>query len=286
MATLAVLVHYDPDGEIADHVAFGVRQLRPVADRLLFVTAGPLTGKARSRLDLVDEVVERDNTGYDFGSWRAGLAAVPEWPEYDRLILANDSFVGPLVPAHRILSAASEARAQAYGITMSQQVVPHLQSYFMVFGPAVLRLPSFGQFWRDMVPLDDRADVIERYELGLGRLLAAAGTRLGCYFTPTPHEERLMAARIASHHRTGAARPLAAAAAYGLQPVRRVVESPVLGLWDRVFDDARLPAVKVSLFSRNPYLIDRGAALARLQAAYPAAFDGFDSYLRRIGVTW
>jgi lipopolysaccharide biosynthesis protein len=285
MATLAVLVHYDPHGEVADHVAYGVRQLRPVADRLLFVTAGPLSGKARSRLDLVDEVIERDNTGYDFGSWRAGLAAVPEWADYDKLVLANDSFVGPLVPAQSLLNAAG-AGVDAYGITMSQQVVPHLQSYFMVFGPAVLRLPSFGEFWRDMVPLDDRAMVIERYELGLGRLLAASGLRLGCYFTPTAHEVRLMAARIASYHRAGAARPLAAAAAYCLQPVRRVVESPVLGLWDRVFDDARLPAVKVSLFSRNPYRIDRDAALARLQAAYPAAFDGFGAYLRRIGVSW
>ena len=74
--------------------------------------------------------------------------------------------------------------------------------------------------------------------------------------------------------------------AYALQPVRRMVESPVLGLWDRVFDDARLPAVKVSLFSRNPYQIDRTAALARLTEQFPEAFEGFEAYLRRLGAAW
>lgn len=283
MPTLAVLAHYDRDGEVADHVAYQVDRLRAAADRLVVVSSCRLTGPGRARFGAADEVVERANRGYDFGAWREGLLSVPDWAAFDRVIIANDSVVGPLKPVSQLLAGAS---ADVFGITTSKQSVPHVQSYFMVFGRAVLRLPSFAAFWRDMELVDDRAQVIERYELGLGRLVADAGLRAGSYFTATPHEERLMAARIASHHRTGAARSMAGAAAYALQPMRQVVESPVLGLWDRVFDDARLPVVKVSLFSRDPYRIDRGAALARLVALYPAAFTGFGAYLQRIGVTW
>jgi hypothetical protein len=103
------------------------------------------------------------------------------------------------------------------------------------------------------------------------------------YFTATAHEERLMAARIAAHHRRPGPAQAAGAAAYLLQPWRRVAESPVLGLWDRVFDDARLPAVKVSLFTRNPYRIDRAAVLAKLTQRFPDAFAGFGDYLARVG---
>lgn len=283
MSMLAVLAHYDRDGEVADHVGYLVDALRAAADRLVVVSSCRLTPAGRARLAVADTVIERDNRGYDFGAWREALLSQPDWTDHDRVIIANDSFVGPLKPVARLLDGVT---ADVYGVTMSKQALPHVQSYFMAFGPAALRLPAFQSFWQDMELLDDRELVIDRYELGLARLVADAGLRAASYFTATPHEERLMAARIASHHRTGAARSLAGAAAYALQPVRQVAESPVLGLWDRVFDDARLPVVKVSLFSRDPYRIDRTAALARLTAQFPEAFTGFRDYLARTGVTW
>ena len=286
MATLAVLVHYDPHGMVADHVRHTIDTLRPAADRLVFVTTADLQPAARARLDTVDDVIARPNTGYDFYSWRTGLLANPDWPDHDRVILANDSIVGPLAPAASLLDHMAATGAGAYGITISHQYLTHLQSYFMAFAPTLLRNPYFHAFWHAMPAIDDRERVIDEYELGLARLLADLATPLAATFTPTPHEERVMAARIASHHRGPIGAPFAAAAAYALQPVRRVADSPVLGLWDRVFDDSRLPAVKVSLFSRNPYRIDRGAVLSRLEQRYPAAFDGFAAYLRRIGVTW
>ena len=59
----------------------------------------------------------------------------------------------------------------------------------------------------------------------------------------------------------------------------------MLVLWDRALTGA-LPAVKVSLFTRDPYRIDREAALTRLEQRYPGAFEGFRGYLQRLGTTW
>jgi lipopolysaccharide biosynthesis protein len=286
MATLAVLAHYDPDGFVAHHVRHSINVLRPVADRLVFVTTTSLTGNARAALDTVDEVIERPNTGYDFYSWRTGLLSVPDWAEHERVILANDSIVGPLSDPRRILEHQLTIGADVYGLTISPQAIDHVQSYFLVLGAAALRQPAVRRFWQEMAPLDDRQAVIDSYELGFGRLAADAGLSLGSYFTASPHEERVMAARIASCSRPPGLRTAAAAAAYWLQPLRKVTESPILGLWDRVFVDDRLPAVKVSLFSRDPYRIDRAGVLARLTERFPAAFTGFDGYLKRIGVTF
>lgn len=276
MATLAVVAHHDPDGLLAPHVRYQLRQLRAVADRLVLVSTGLANSDAD---DLVDAVVRRPNRGYDFGSWKAGLDAVDGWAGFDRVILSNDSYVGPLVPAAELLARAATG---AYGITTSRQAVPHVQSYFAAYDQRALGLPAFQQFWADLPMLQDRTAVIEACELGLARVLAAADVPPSSYFTATPHEERVMAARIAAHHRRPGLAQVAGAAAYLLQPWRDVTESPVLGLWDRVFDDARLPAVKVSLFARNPYRIDRGATLARLTRRFPEAFAGFGDYLARV----
>ncbi len=286
MATLAVMVHYDPDGQVAGHVRYALRRLRPVADRLVFVTTAQLSAGAAASLEIADTVISRPNVGYDFYSWRAGLLSGPDWTGYERVILANDSIVGPLVGVEDLLEHMRGTGADVYGITTSAQVVRHVQSYWTCYGPAAIAEESLRRFWAEMVAVDERQAVIERYELGLGRLVEAAGLRVGSYFTATPHEERIMAARMASYSRPPTTRALAAGAAYALQPVRRVVESPVLGLWDRALDGARLPAVKVSLFSRNPYRIDRAAALAELTEQFPEAFDGFEAYLRRLGVAW
>ena len=284
MATLAVLAHHDPDGAVARHVRYAVRQVRTAADELVFVTTADLDSRARAALDCVDTVIQRPNTGYDFYSWRTGLASAADWRDFDRVILANDSFVGPLVSVERLLEDADRSGTDVYGITVSPQVVRHVQSYFTVLGPRALADAGVQRFWSQLEPVDDRLQVIQRYELGFGQVVADAGLTLGSYFTATPHEERVMAARMASVARPPATRTLAAAAAYWLQPIRRVSESPVLGLWDRVFLDLRLPAVKVSLFTRDPYRIDRRAVLARLTELFPEAFEGFDAYLRRRGV--
>ncbi len=285
MATLAVLAHHDSQGEVARHVRYALGQLRTVADELVFVTtSGSLDARSRAAIDGVDTLIQRPNTGYDFYSWHTGLSSVADWQEYDRVILANDSFVGPLVGVQHLLQHAQDRGADVYGITVSPQGVRHVQSYFTVLGPRALASRQVLRFWSELEPVDDRLQVIQRYELGFGRTVANAGLTLGSYFTATPHEERVMAARMASVARPPATKSLAAAAAYWLQPIRQATESPILGLWDRVFLDLRLPAVKVSLFTRNPYRIDRGAVLARLTELFPEAFGGFDAYLRRRGI--
>lgn len=285
VSTLAVLVHYDPHGEVAHHVRFALRQLRPAVSRLVFVTSAQLTGAARGALTLADEVIERPNRGYDFGSWRAGLLSQPQWRDYDQVVLANDSVVGPLVPVAQILAAR---RAEAYGITISPQYLDHLQSYFMVFGARVIADPFFRAFWESMPPLEDRELVIDEYELGLARLLSDLGYQLGAYFTPTPTERRIGSSRSL---RTFATRRPLAGAAYGmLRPggvsehdPRRGAFSPVHMLWDRALSGA-LPAVKVAHFTRPLRDVDAlRSDLTRLTARYPEAFEGFAGYVARVG---
>jgi hypothetical protein len=178
--------------------------------------------------------------------------------------------------------------AQAYGITVSPQYDDHLQSYFMCFGPRVLREPYFAAFWHAMPAIDDRERVIDEYELGLARLLGDLAVPLHSYFVPSATELRLGASRSL---RTFATRRPLAAGAYGLlrppgpgqHDPRRGAFSPVHMLWDRALS-GRLPAVKVAHFTRPMRPVDDlRRDLRRLSERYPDAFEGFAGYVSRLG---
>ena len=279
MAILAVLAHHDPRGEIAHHVRYQLDRLRPAADRLVFVTAGRLTPAARAALSDVDDVIERDNTGYDFGSWRAGLLANPDWPDHDRLILTNDSYVGPLIPAADLLADADRKGADAYGITTSGMYGRHVQSYFTVFSPRLLRSAHFQAFWLSMKPLDDREAVIDHYELGIARLYRDLGARVDSYFAPTAWQSRVGLARNVYAF---ADRPVLAAGYRFLRPGGAGF-SPIHMLWSAALS-GELPAVKIAHFrERNPKPAGLRRDLARLEARYPDAFAGFADYLAATG---
>lgn len=283
MRTLSVFVHFDVHGEAAPHVVRHGQALRDVADTSVVVSTADLTDEARQQLGGLGHLIERENVGYDFYSWREGLLSVPDWQDYDRIVLANDSVVGPLRPLPEILHAMDRRGADVWGATLSHQIKTHVQSFFLVFGPRVIRSSFFKAFWAGMIPLHKRSAVIQRYEIGFSHLLATAGFRLGAFFEPDGWDRRLAAIRTARVEalRSGQ-RPLPSMARVAVTPYSELgFDTPVFSLWDRALQHGRLPYVKLRFLRSDPYRIGEGVALRRCERQYPAEFAGVREYLRR-----
>jgi len=85
----------------------------------------------------LDFYLERENLGHDFGSWadfsrllkQQGLS----FSQFQQVILANDSVIGPVAPLQPLLKTIEETNSDLVGLTDSPQRVHHLQSYFIVF---------------------------------------------------------------------------------------------------------------------------------------------------------
>jgi rhamnosyltransferase len=276
--TQAVFAHFDPDGLVAPHVTRHLEALSTVCDRITVVSTAALTPEGRRTLREHGELLERPNEGYDFGSWQAGVLDSVHWARPPRLIIANDSTVGPLRPLARMLDEMSDTDADVWGAALSEEYGTHLQSFFLVCDPRVVGGPYFRAFWESIQPLDRRWFVIHRYELGLSRMLLAAGYRLRGYFTPSPDERVLCDARRAE-------------AQAALDPPRRrrmgsvdevrVGSNPMLGLWDRALPEGRLPFVKLEFLRDDPYHLGAEQAVARCETAFPKHFDGVREYLAR-----
>lgn len=283
MSTLAVLAHFDPDGQCAPHVLRWARQLSEVADRLVVVSTARLAGGARSALEEVGEVVERENRGYDFCSWQHGLRGVPDWRSYDRLVLANDSVVGSLRPLPDVLGAVHEGPVWR-GVVQSREHLPHLQSWLTAYGPATLADPVFAAFWAGVSPVARRAEVILRYELGLGRLAAAGGYALDADFEPDLADRaRLLRRR---------ARVAAGRAAGGKGDPRELFRrtltaevNPMVWHWEAA-RDGRLPFVKLEALRDDPARFGRRRMLETLTRWHPGAMAGVAEYLERTSVAY
>lgn len=120
-------------------------------------------------------VLRKPNVGYDFGSWSTGLAWDPRLRAVPKLILANDSLVGPFRSLKPLLQQFDETGADVYAMTDNSQFGRHLQSYFLGFRGGILDDPPLARFWQNIRHHDDKQKIILANEIGLSRTLRHEG---------------------------------------------------------------------------------------------------------------
>lgn len=280
MRRAILLAHHDPDGIVDPHVAHALRAYRPLADRLVLVSTS-LKSLPAALADTVDSFIPRDNAGYDFGGWRDALGSLSpgggfDAPGFDEVICVNDSVYGPIGDPAAALADARTAGADLWGMVRSPQPPrgggrrprPHLQSWFFAARRPLLGAGVWRDFWGGVRPLPTKADVVERYELGLSEMVAAAGLRVA-----------------ALHDATGGAAPgwdelrphlslrSPSRSWRLLRKSRGLSFNPAELTWGRLLDDG-VPYVKVSLLRVNHYGLDPTIVRAGIAAA--AARAGYD----------
>lgn len=282
MDLLTVFAHFDVDGLVAPHVRRYLDALAEVSSRLVVVSSSPLTTGSIAVLAGYGPLIQRDNTGYDFYSWRTGLVDTPGWQDAGSILLANDSMVGPVRPLPDVLSHLDAQGFDHAGITTSDEIQPHVQSYFARFGPRAVASPLFQAFWLGMPEVNDRYWVIRRFELGLSRLMRSEGLSLGAYFQPTRYERSLAQERKAASLGRRAPELLTRTRAALRPPGRVRPADQTLALADRILDDGRLPFIKVSFLRDDPYAVGAEGVLRRCEEVYPREFEGVREYVERI----
>lgn len=172
MKRVAVFVHFDCDNIIKDYVFYYLKQLKLVANKIIFVSTSNLNQKQiNDVLLVVDKAIIRDNIGYDFFSYKKGIEEIDCIESYDEIILCNDSCLGPIYPLVDIFSTMELHQCDAWGITANRNPILHLQSYFLVFRKSLFLSDVFKKFWSDLKVFNEKADIIRQYELGLSSLI-------------------------------------------------------------------------------------------------------------------
>lgn len=137
-------------------------------------------------LDRLAGAYVRENVGFDFGAWGHGWAIGGGFPGATRLLLANDSIIGPLDEKRfeALLGRLRGSSADIVGLTENAVPHPHLQSFFLAFGPRALAAPVLRSVFDGMQALPTKELVIDAYETALTRQLVAAGLTATALFPP------------------------------------------------------------------------------------------------------
>ncbi len=178
MKRLCFFSHFDRDAIVDDYVICYLEGLKTVADCIIFISNSGLSRKEQEKLsDIAENVIVRENTGYDFGSWKEGLErfGFENLEEYDEIILANDSCYGPLYPFSEMFDKMAGKNCDFWGVTKNNAIFPHVQSFFLVFRKAVFNSAVFRAFWQKVVPLKGKYEMVDTYEVGLSEILTKQG---------------------------------------------------------------------------------------------------------------
>ncbi len=279
MSRLAVMAHFDVEGVVRPHVRGQIEALAASVSRLVVCSTARLRPEERAWLQERCDLVERANYGYDFFSYKVGLAHAGDLSGYDEVIVCNDSYVFAHDSYDPVFSAMAEREVDFWGLSGARRHAPHLQSFFVAFRPWVAQSHTFRTFWNTLEPISKRRQVIRRYEIGLSQSLYDAGFVSSTYFQETPHDKRVARRRVQWWATRRAPWPHGRTEWDALRERAAEPWNPAAAMADRILDSARLPYAKIDTLRYDPYGLDSDRLLTLCERAMPARFAGVRDYL-------
>lgn len=170
-----IIAHYHREGKIRTDTVDAIKLFCGVFDRVILVSTN-LRDAEKAKVHQDCEVIVRENVGYDFYSYREGLLKILKEEGQVRVSLLNSSFV--ILFPQRLLQnyfqpISVDLPTPFFGLTKSEEIFPHLQSYLLTFDPAVWSVPPFLDWWETMTPISERNEVVSKYEIGLSIFMHA-----------------------------------------------------------------------------------------------------------------
>ncbi len=149
---IAVFAHYSERVEISSSDTFLIEKLKESGFAVVVSTTCTSDAEQHQQLwgqwrHLIDGLITRHNTGFDFGSWSAALSSLNfEQGHVEQIVLVNNSVYGPFFPLGPIIEKLSSL-GDFFSLTASREFRPHLQSYFLGFNRTVIDHSDFQKYW-------------------------------------------------------------------------------------------------------------------------------------------
>ncbi|MBM3589609.1 MAG: hypothetical protein FJX33_17865 [Alphaproteobacteria bacterium] len=242
-ASLALYLHWSPDGRISRMVRRQLRLWREAGFGCVFITnAKPPAADWEAIAEVSILRIRRANVGRDFGAWRdAAAVAVGRFGRPQELLLTNDSILGPFLPLPPVLDAWRKSGEGFFGLTESLGGGVHLQSYALLSRGE----KAVGEMLNHLAAMQDTRSkwrLVQQGEIALSQRMLAAGVPCWALFG-----QKRLAALASAATRARIAPRYASAEAFA-----RVPFNPCHHLWRELVEGLDYPYLKTELIRRNP----------------------------------
>lgn len=188
MKRLGIFIFYDKEGVVDRYIEFFLDSLKEMVDRIVIVVNGAVNFEGYEKLKrITDDIIYRDNKGYDAGGYRVALlyhVGREELSKYDELVLCNDTCYGPFVSFDYIWEQMDKKEGDFWGINcISNGLTDHMQAYFLVFRKHLLENEFLYHFFEAEIneEICDIREIIAVFEKGLYKKLVEHGYRSAVY---------------------------------------------------------------------------------------------------------
>ena len=213
MKRLLIYVHFNKYDHISRHVHYQLEHMRPLFEKLIFISNSKLSQSEVDKLrvdSIIDEFIQRENIGYDFGAWHDGMELVgfENLKEYDSVTVMNDTCFGPIWDMEPIYQKyETDTEVDFWGMTNHQEVKQrnlfineHLQSYFISFKKNLVQSDVFQTFWRSVENYQDVQKVIDNYETQYTKKFVDAGFQYQAILNTVPLKEDFFHSNFTIHY--------------------------------------------------------------------------------------
>lgn len=253
---LCIFAHYDKHDIIDEHVIFYIKSLYAEDFDVIFVsTCENMQVKELNKLrDITSAVIIRKNVGYDFGSYKTGLIQCQDISNYNSLIITNDSIFAPILPLASMITSIKNTEYDICGMTDNYEISYHIQSYFVYFTKKVITDKKFIDFFNKIEVLENKQDIIEKYEIGLSIFYSDLGFKLGAIGAYD---------NMKAYHKNN-------------------ILNSTLYFWDILIKENKVPMIKVELIRDNPNKVNISQIEQFIVKNTNYDFNLIKNYLRRI----
>jgi rhamnosyltransferase len=171
-----IIAHYHSDGLLRTDTRRLLEFASNSFEQVFLVSTKLRQSELRKKPAMVTAII-RDNTGYDFWSYREGIVELTTQSFLGAVTLLNTSFLC-LKPDVLIKACLSHQAISFSGALLSYEKRPHLQSWALQFGKGIIHHKEIMQWWQNMTPLSDRHQVKHSYEFGISDLMTKLGFSL------------------------------------------------------------------------------------------------------------
>lgn len=178
MKSLCLFASYLPSNRLPYYVKVYLEELKKHFSEVQLLGHLNLESEDEAFLKQLQITYRKElNEGFDFGLWYKALQTIDS-QNYDRIALVNDSCIlfKPLVS---FMKALEQSRADVYGMSLSEAVSTHVQSYFLILNKKAIA-PALTYFQQTGIR-QNLQEVIRLYEIGLNRHLMEKGLTIAAY---------------------------------------------------------------------------------------------------------
>jgi len=180
MHRVGIFVFYDSEGVADDYVICLLKGIKKCLDKIICIINGKINNDSYTKLsEVCDEMVVRENDGYDIAAYKEGIRYIKEEKEeWDEVVFFNATVYGPIYPFQEMFSEMEKKELDFWGITKHAKssvshilesnldyIPEHIQSYFFAVRKPMFYSKEFDEYWNSMKEIKKYSDAVLNHEI-------------------------------------------------------------------------------------------------------------------------